>query len=88
LKVYYFISNSKGVSSPESTDTADPSKDDGFYEAEMAAVDESATAIDVDGLELVYSDGTAAVRGIEMDVPEGEFFGFLGPNGAGKTTTI
>jgi ABC-2 type transport system ATP-binding protein len=45
-------------------------------------------AIDVDRLELVYSDGTTAVRGVDMTVPEGEFFGFLGPNGAGKTTTI
>jgi ABC-2 type transport system ATP-binding protein len=46
------------------------------------------TAIDVEGLELVYSDGTAAVQGVDMTIPEGEFFGFLGPNGAGKTTTI
>jgi ABC-2 type transport system ATP-binding protein len=45
-------------------------------------------AVDVDGLELVYGDGTAAVQGVDMAVPEGEFFGFLGPNGAGKTTTI
>jgi len=29
-----------------------------------------------------------AVRGIDLDVPQGEFFGFLGPNGAGKSTTI
>ena len=46
------------------------------------------TAIDVDGLELVYSDGTVAVDGVDMTIPGGEFFGFLGPNGAGKTTTI
>ncbi len=46
------------------------------------------TAIDVDGLELVYSDGTVAVDGVDMTIPSGEFFGFLGPNGAGKTTTI
>ncbi|ATW89319.1 ABC-2 type transport system ATP-binding protein [Halohasta litchfieldiae] len=45
-------------------------------------------AVDVEGLELVYGDGTAAVDGVDMTVPEGEFFGFLGPNGAGKTTTI
>jgi ABC-2 type transport system ATP-binding protein len=45
-------------------------------------------AIDVDGLELTYADGTEAVGGIDMTVPGGEFFGFLGPNGAGKTTTI
>ena len=76
------------MSSPESTGTADSSKDDRFHEENTVAVGESATAIDVDGLELVYSDGTVAVRGIDMAVPEGEFFGFLGPNGAGKTTTI
>ena len=29
-----------------------------------------------------------AVRGITLEVAEGEVFGFLGPNGAGKTTTI
>ena len=28
-----------------------------------------------------------AVDGIELDVPEGSFFGLVGPNGAGKTTT-
>ena len=52
------------------------------------AVAKGAAAIDVQGLELVYSDGTAAVQGVDLVVPEGEFFGFLGPNGAGKTTTI
>jgi ABC-2 type transport system ATP-binding protein len=29
-----------------------------------------------------------AVRGIDLDIPRGELFGFLGPNGAGKTTTL
>lgn len=45
-------------------------------------------AIAVDEVTVTYSDGTEAVQGIDMHVPEGEFFGFLGPNGAGKTTTI
>ncbi|WP_248910779.1 ABC transporter ATP-binding protein [Halocatena marina] len=48
----------------------------------------SATSITAKNVELTYSDGTRAVRGIDLEIPEGEFFGFLGPNGAGKTTAI
>src|SRR5476649_1467738 len=29
-----------------------------------------------------------AVDGLDLEVPQGEFFAFLGPNAAGKTTTI
>jgi ABC-2 type transport system ATP-binding protein len=29
-----------------------------------------------------------AIRGIELDLEEGDLFGFIGPNGAGKTTTM
>lgn len=29
-----------------------------------------------------------AVDGVNLDIPQGEFFAFLGPNAAGKTTTI
>ena len=45
-------------------------------------------AITATNVELTYSDGTQAVRDIDLEVPQGEFFGFLGPNGAGKTTAI
>jgi ABC-2 type transport system ATP-binding protein len=48
----------------------------------------TANAIDARGVEVTYSDGTEAVRGVDLQVPTGEFFGFLGANGAGKTTTI
>ncbi len=45
-------------------------------------------AIRIRGLEKVYSGGKRAVDGLDLDVPEGSFFGLLGPNGAGKSTTI
>jgi ABC-2 type transport system ATP-binding protein len=45
-------------------------------------------AIDAEDIYVTYEDGTEAVRGVSLNVAEGEFFGFLGPNGAGKTTTI
>jgi ABC-2 type transport system ATP-binding protein len=76
------------MSPPESEGVADLPRDDSSDSDEPPTEAGSPTAIDVDGLELVYSDGTVAVDGVDMAVPEGEFFGFLGPNGAGKTTTI
>ena len=33
-------------------------------------------------------DGTLAVDGVDISVPEGAIYGVLGPNGAGKTTTL
>lgn len=39
------------------------------------------------GLVRRFGDLTA-VDGIDLDVGEGEIFGFLGPNGAGKSTTV
>ena len=43
--------------------------------------------IDVKGLTKSFG-GTKVVDGIDMQVAEGEIYGFLGPNGSGKTTTI
>jgi ABC-2 type transport system ATP-binding protein len=45
-------------------------------------------AIQVEGLRKVFAGGIVAVGGIDLEVSEGEVFGFLGPNGAGKTTTV
>ncbi len=39
------------------------------------------------GLEKSYGS-VQAVRGVDLEVLEGEIFAFLGPNGAGKTTTV
>ncbi|TCB71634.1 ABC transporter ATP-binding protein [Acinetobacter sp. ANC 4216] len=35
-----------------------------------------------------YRNGFQALKGINLTVPEGEFYALLGPNGAGKSTTI
>ncbi|MEM1840609.1 MAG: ATP-binding cassette domain-containing protein [Nitrososphaerota archaeon] len=43
--------------------------------------------IEARSLTRIY-DGLVTVDHIDLDVEEGEIFGFLGPNGAGKTTTI
>src|SRR5574341_2552553 len=46
-----------------------------------------APAIETDGLTKVFGD-YAAVKGLTLQVQQGEVFGFLGPNGAGKTTSM
>jgi ABC-2 type transport system ATP-binding protein len=45
-------------------------------------------ALTLRGLRKIYTNGFNALRGIDLDVAEGEFFALLGPNGAGKSTTI
>jgi ABC-2 type transport system ATP-binding protein len=45
-------------------------------------------ALSVRSLVKTYSNGVQALRGVDLDVPEGDFFALLGPNGAGKTTLI
>ena len=39
-------------------------------------------------LTKTYKNGFSALKGIDLTVPEGEFYALLGPNGAGKSTTI
>ena len=45
-------------------------------------------ALSVRGLTKTYKNGVQALKGIDLDVEEGDFFALLGPNGAGKTTLI
>jgi ABC-2 type transport system ATP-binding protein len=45
-------------------------------------------ALSVHGLTKVYKNGVQALKGIDLEVEEGDFFALLGPNGAGKTTLI
>jgi ABC-2 type transport system ATP-binding protein len=45
-------------------------------------------ALELHGLTKVYGNGHQALKGIDLEVADGDFFALLGPNGAGKSTTI
>ena len=46
------------------------------------------SSIKITQLRKIYDGNLEALKGINLDIPKGSFFGLLGPNGAGKTTTI
>lgn len=46
------------------------------------------SALTIHDLEKTYKGGHIALKGVSLEVAEGDFFGLLGPNGAGKTTLI
>ncbi|MFM7785911.1 MAG: ABC transporter ATP-binding protein, partial [Gammaproteobacteria bacterium] len=41
------------------------------------------TALRIRQLSKTYANGFSALKGIDLDVEEGDFFAMLGPNGAG-----
>lgn len=45
-------------------------------------------ALSIQGLTKTYANGFVALKGIDLEVKQGDFFALLGPNGAGKSTTI
>ncbi|NVK37934.1 MAG: ABC transporter ATP-binding protein [Gammaproteobacteria bacterium] len=45
-------------------------------------------ALSITGLKKVYESGHVALKGIDLEVSQGDFFALLGPNGAGKSTTL
>ena len=47
-----------------------------------------ASALTIHELTKTYKGGLTALKGVNLEVAEGDFFGLLGPNGAGKTTLI
>lgn len=44
--------------------------------------------IELMGVSKTYNGSAYAVKDLNLNIRDGEIFGFLGPNGAGKTTTI
>jgi len=46
------------------------------------------SSIKITNLRKIYEGNFEALKGINLNIPKGSFFGLLGPNGAGKTTTI
>ena len=44
--------------------------------------------LEVANLEVVYNDVVLVLRGLSIDVPDGQIVALLGANGAGKTTTL
>lgn len=45
-------------------------------------------ALTINDLRKTYKNGVEALKGINLQVQQGDFFALLGPNGAGKSTTI
>lgn len=48
----------------------------------------SALAVEIKDLVKVYKTGTKALKGVNLEIKEGDFYALLGANGAGKTTVI
>ncbi|MDP5054012.1 MAG: ABC transporter ATP-binding protein [Congregibacter sp.] len=48
----------------------------------------STPALKIENLKKSYDNGFQALKGISLEVKQGDFFALLGPNGAGKSTTI
>ena len=46
------------------------------------------SALSIASLTKTYDNNFKALKGIDLDVSQGDFFALLGPNGAGKSTTI
>ena len=46
------------------------------------------SALSLRDLRKTYRNRFEALKGVDLDIPEGEFFALLGPNGAGKSTLI
>ncbi len=46
------------------------------------------TMLSLNNIEVIYNDVILVLKGMSMEVPEGQIIGLLGSNGAGKSTTL
>ncbi len=46
------------------------------------------SALVIQNLKKTYTNGVEALKGVSLEIEQGDFFALLGPNGAGKTTII
>lgn len=51
-------------------------------------VDTAPQALVIETLRKTYKGGVEALKGLSLNVEQGDFYALLGPNGAGKSTTI
>ena len=58
------------------------------YYARLLTATDMTPALSIRALTKTYANGFTALKGIDLDVQQGDFFALLGPNGAGKSTTI
>ncbi|MGQ3226992.1 MAG: ATP-binding cassette domain-containing protein, partial [Hydrogenophaga sp.] len=46
------------------------------------------TVLNVNGIEVIYNHVILVLKGVSLQVPQGQIAAILGGNGAGKTTTL
>jgi len=51
-------------------------------------IDQQGPALSITSLCKTYDNGFEALKSIDLEVKQGDFFALLGPNGAGKSTTL
>ncbi len=54
----------------------------------MVTIRDQMNALTIRNLRKTYDNGNQALKGIDLNVKDGDFYALLGPNGAGKTTAI
>jgi NitT/TauT family transport system ATP-binding protein len=53
-----------------------------------ASASSSPSVVALRGVEKIFPNGTAALKGLDLDVRQGEFLSLLGPSGCGKSTAL